>query len=479
MIFTSLQYLLFLAATWTVFAFAPKDRKMQVLLAASYLFYAAWSVPFLALILVTTSVDFVCARVISRSANAALRKGLLTLGIVINLSVLCCFKYLNFLLDCQHSILAFFGISSPNLQLHLILPLGISFYTFEAISYLVDVYRGAKPAPSWLKYNFYIMFFPHLVAGPIVRFNKFFSQYADGIANPTKERIKSGLEMIVLGFAFKLIIADSAAIFSQPLFARGEAISTIEAMMAAGAFMAELYFDFQGYTHIARGTALLFNIELPVNFRNPGHATTIAEFWQRWNITLSKWLYDYVYLPLGGGRKAVLTRVGAAFLTMCIAGVWHGAGLNFVVMGMYFGLLVALYHGYRALIRKLPPQVDKWRRTKHYKVVAWFITQYMLLPAAVLFHGSLTSDLPILKALVPFGKLTTASATPANLSAFWFALVALFACGYAQPLFTKAYRRSCEGLPLWVRVQALTVLIVLCVILEAHQTDPSFMYAQF
>jgi D-alanyl-lipoteichoic acid acyltransferase DltB (MBOAT superfamily) len=479
MSFTSLLYLLFLAATWIIFAASPKDRRIYVLLAASYIFYAVWSVPFLLLIQVTTSVDFFCARTISRSTNVRLRKGLLTLGILINLSVLCCFKYLNFLIDCQNSILSYFHVSSPAHHLDLILPLGISFYTFEAISYLVDVYRGSKPAPNWLQYNFYIMFFPHLVAGPIVRFNKFFPQYENGITNPSVVRIKEGLEMIVLGFAFKLIIADSAAMFSKPLFARAEAISTIEAVMAAAAFMAEAYFDFQGYTHIARGTALLFNIELPVNFRNPGNATTIAEFWQRWNITLSKWLYDYVYLPMGGGRKAVATRIVAAFLTMTIAGIWHGAGLNFVVLGMYYGSLVAVYHGWRSLTRKLPKRADQWRRTKPYKVFAWFGTHSLLLPAAVLFHGSLSSDIPILKALLPFGNCTAVAAKPANVCAVFFTVAALFACGYAQPLFIRAYRYSREVLPFWVKVHAVTVLLVVCVILEAHQTDPSFMYAQF
>lgn len=249
--------------------------------------------------------------------------------------------------------------------------------------------------------------------------------------------------------------------------------------MAAGAFMAEAYFDFQGYTHIARGTALLFNIELPVNFRNPGNATTIAEFWQRWNITLSKWLYDYVYLPLGGGRRAVSTRIVAVFLTMVIAGIWHGAGLNFVVLGMYYGSLVAIYHAWRSLTRKLPKHVDRWRRTKPYKVGAWLLTHSALLPAAVLFHGSIKSDIPILKALVPFGHGAAVAPVPANVWAVCFAFGALFVCGYAQPLFTRAYRYSRELLPFWMKVHAVTVLLVVCVILEAHQTDPSFMYAQF
>jgi len=484
MTFISWHYLCFIAIVWLVFYFTQAQKRMLVLLAASYIFYAYWSVPFLALILLTTSVDYFCARRISASTDDKLRKTLLWLGITLNLLVLCSFKYMNLILASQHSLLAFFGINTPNLHLDIILPLGISFYTFEAISYLVDVYRGAQSAPTWLTYNFYIMYFPHLVAGPIVRFNKLFPQYSDGIERPDLVRIKSGLELILLGLAFKLIFADGAALICAELFPKSAVLTSMEAMLVALAFGLQLYLDFQGYTHIARGTSLLFNIYLPVNFRFPLNSATIVDFWQRWNITLSQWLFDYVYKPLGGMRKSLSLRMRATFLTLLIAGIWHGAGLNYVLMGAYFGVLVACYHGYRSLTKHLPANIEQKRSGNPiYRFASWLLTLYLLLPAGVLFNPNLETDLSVIRRLLPSMKglceIQSALLHADYLARYLATLVLILLCGFAPPVIAKIYQRQFQTLPYWLRVQTATIVIVLCVIFESQQTDPAFIYAQF
>ncbi len=484
MSFISWHYLCFIAIVWLVFYFTPAQKRMLVLLAASYIFYAFWSVPFLALILVTTSIDYFCAQRISASTDNRLRKALLWLGITINLLVLCSFKYMNFILASQHSLLAFFGINTPNLHLDIILPLGISFYTFEAISYLVDVYRGAQSAPTWLTYNFYIMYFPHLVAGPIVRFNKLFPQYSAGIERPDSARVKSGLELIVLGFAFKLILADGAALVCGELFQKAGLLTWMDAELAALAFALQLWLDFQGYTHIARGTSLLFNIHLPINFRFPLTSSSVANFWQRWNITLSQWLFDYVYKPLGGARRSLSLRMRATFLTLLIAGIWHGAGLNYVLMGAYFGVLVAGYHAYRAITKKLPENLERFRRQNPaYQLFSWLLTLYLLLPAAVLFNPNLDTDLAVIGKLVPslsvFHGLQSAALQATYLTKYFAVLLLIGLCAFAPALIAKVYQRQYQSLPYWLKVQTATIVIALCVIFEAQQTDPGFIYAQF
>lgn len=478
MSFVSWQYLAFVATTWLLFWFSETKWRMHLLLFASYIFYGAWSYPCLALILLTTSIDYFCARSMASSKETSLRKRMLWIGICSNLAVLCIFKYTNFILSFPHGFLSLFGIQAPSWHFDVILPLGISFYTFEAISYLVDVYRGSAPAPNWLSYNFYIMFFPHLIAGPIVRFNRFFPQYANGLQRPDNERLKLAAKLLLLGFISKLVIADSMALANRDLMQRASTLSTFEAFMVAASFGIQVFFDFQGYTYIARGTAFLFNIELPINFRNPEHAGNIAEFWQRWNITLSKWLYDYVYLPMGGGRKSVKARMTSSFLTMFVAGIWHGAGWNYVLLGTYFGLLVAVYHGYRSFIRSFP-NWNQARKTVPYKVAACLITQYALLFAAILFNADLRVDLCIIERLLPFssaaGSLMPAAMTPV----YWGLLFCIFiaACGhaYVRPL----YHATWERVPFWLRVQTVTAVVIVCAVLETQQTDMSFIYAQF
>lgn len=258
------------------------------------------------------------------------------------------FQICQLFLDNANTLGALIGIDLPIPKVvNIILPLGVSFYTFEAISYIVDIYRGEKPASNWLNYNFYIMYFPHLISGPIVRYKEIYQQYEGTIELPEFSRINEGLRLVLYGFIFKLVIADGVASTVDSIFNNYQNATHLESWLAAIAFTVQIYFDFLGYTHIARGVSLFFNIKLPLNFNHPYNAVNISDFWQRWHISLSLWIRDYLYIPFGGSRGTLIKTVNNLIATMFIAGLWHGASWNYAIWGAYHGMLLSIYHIYR------------------------------------------------------------------------------------------------------------------------------------
>ncbi|KTD44872.1 MBOAT family O-acyltransferase [Legionella quateirensis] len=346
--FVTFQFILFFLISFAIFISLKIQYRKYFLLVCSYVFYGTWSVPLIGVILASTSVDYYLGKKIYNSTSNKLRKWLLTLSIVINCTILIYFKYTNFLLDTTYTLgsLLGFELSMPR-ELHIILPLGVSFYTFEAISYICDIYRGEKPASSWLNYNFYIMYFPHLISGPIVRYKELYKQFEGTIALPEFSRINEGLSLILYGFIFKLVIADSVSVLADPIFNNYQNATHIDSWLASIAFTVQIYFDFLGYTHIARGVSLFFNIKLPLNFNHPYSAVNISDFWQRWHMSLSLWIRDYLYIPFGGSRGTLARTVNNLLITMFIAGLWHGASWNYALWGLYHGLLLAVYHIYK------------------------------------------------------------------------------------------------------------------------------------
>ncbi|MGH2510927.1 MAG: MBOAT family O-acyltransferase, partial [Ktedonobacteraceae bacterium] len=335
--FVSEMFIVFLLVTWLTFMVIPARLRTVLLTIASYVFYATWSLPFIGVILLTTTVDYFASRFIyDNFRSRRKRKAALLVAITINLLVLGLFKYLNLFLGTNNSLLSLAGIRNPlPPHLDIILPLGISYYTFEAISYVVDVYRGGKPANNLWNYNFYIMYFPHLISGPIIRYGELRKQYNDGLQRPSPDRIALGVELIILGYIFKVAIANNAALIADPVFADPRAASSFAALLGTLAFTTQVYFDFLGYTHIARGVSLLFNIQLPLNFDHPFCATNISNFWQRWQISLSLWIRDYLFIPLGGSRAGHVRTIFNLLLIMAIAGAWHGAGWTYIVWGLF------------------------------------------------------------------------------------------------------------------------------------------------
>ncbi len=481
--FVSYEFVIFLLATWALFLASPTRYRVPLLIAASFIFYATWSIPFIAVILVTTTVDYVASKLIYENASPLFRKATITAAICINLLVLGIFKYFNFFLDCNHQLLSYLGLQNPLPEhLNILLPLGISYYTFEAISYLVDVYRGGKPAPTWWDYSFYIMYFPHLISGPIIRFNELWPQYREAIEIPSLERLGKGLELILLGYLFKIGFANNAAMLSDPVYANPGEASIPATYIGVLGFMVQLYFDFLGYTHIARGVSLLFNIELPLNFNHPLHATNIANFWQRWQISLSRWLHDYVFVPLGGARRSLPKTMVNVFVTLFIAGVWHGAGWPFVIFGVYFGLLVASYHAFRRVRKSVLGPMDR-RITEHpaYRAVMSSLTFVCIGIGSVLFRSSdWHVQIAVLDHLTRFNQLFTSvgSSMAGGDWTFIGTAVVLLTCLLSGPMVVRLYSNIYRPLPYWLKWQTATGVVVLCWIFCAKSPAP-FIYFQF
>jgi alginate O-acetyltransferase complex protein AlgI len=481
--FVSAGFLLFFAVVLFLFIVLPSRFRKGMLLVASYLFYATWSVPFIAVILLTSNIDYWMSQVIQRSQSFRVRKGALVFALALNLLVLGFFKYCNFFLDSGHSLAHWLGMELPlPTALNILLPLGISFYTFEAISYMVDVYRGNAPAKKWLDYNFYIMYFPHLISGPIVRFGELVRQYEAPLELPSVQRIAKGVELVLLGYCFKVFIADVAAGIVDPVFDNPQSASVFMTYLAVLGFTVQIYYDFMGYTHIARGVSLMLNIELPLNFNFPYLATNISNFWERWHISLSRWIRDYLYIPLGGSRKGSLCTVWNLILTMLIAGAWHGAGWTFIAWGGFHGALLACYHLYKGLRdRLLGSRLSDVLSSPVYRLTTIGLTFVCVVLGWVLFRApDFTSALVVLGHLTQVGAFVQGLVSELGSSYLGnvFCLAFFLLCCFVGPWVTRLLERAYLPLPFWVKVQTACLVLVLAYLSTADGTTP-FIYFQF
>jgi D-alanyl-lipoteichoic acid acyltransferase DltB (MBOAT superfamily) len=334
--FNSVQFGLFFLAVLGVLRLVPGAARLRVLLGASLLFYSLWIPRFLLLLLATLALNYALVRRMQRSANP---RHYLIASIASTLGLLAIFKYSRLAYDTAFPLLERLFTHPPGPP-ELLLPLGISFYSFEIISLSVDVYRKRIECPSFGKYALFVTFFPHLIAGPIMRGNELLPQLDRG-GEVTRDRSRRGLWLIASGLAKKAILADYLlSPFVNDVFAQPGAASGAAHLLAVYSFAFQIYFDFSGYTDMARGLACLLGFELPHNFLEPYLSRSAAEFWRRWHVSLSRWLRDYLYIPLGGNRDGRL-RTGLNLLaTMLLGGLWHGAGWNFAVWGGLHGLLL-------------------------------------------------------------------------------------------------------------------------------------------
>lgn len=356
MIFSSYPYLLFLALTLGLFCFLEyrfAGLKRTFLVIVSLVFYAWWRMDFLALLIGSTAVNFVIGTAITaRHAQGKNTKPLLISGLTFNLGLIAVFKYLGLLAETANDLLAL-GLPIP----HLFLPLAISFFTFEQISYLVDAAGGRAPRYSFLDYALFVSFFPHLIAGPIIRHNDLIPQFS--ATRGWQERsddIAAGMTLFTIGLAKKALIADNLAPFSDAVFAaaqHGTAIGAADAWMGTLFFAFQIYFDFSGYSDMALGSACMFGIRLPMNFNSPYKARSIIEFWRLWHISLSAFLRDYLYIPLGGNRRGRFRRYANLLITMLLGGLWHGASWTFLIWGGLHGIYLIVNHGWRNLKKRL------------------------------------------------------------------------------------------------------------------------------
>lgn len=394
--FISTEYAVFIAVafvgSWSLAALRPsfgtaRGRllaswpRIFFLLAMSYGFYAAWNWRYLPLIFGSSTVDFFLARTIARQENPARRKLLLAITVVLNLSFLGFFKYWNFAIENVQIVSVWLTGTSvtTNEALRVLLPpVGISFFTFESMSYVIDVYRGDMPAHrSYFRYLLFVAFFPHLVAGPIVRPRDLLPQL-EAVPVLTRDDGGEGLFLIAFGLLKKVVFADQLAIhLVDRVFERPENFSALEVLAGVYAYAVQIYCDFSGYTDIAMGSALLLGVRFPPNFDAPYIATNLADFWRRWHISLSTWLRDYLYIPLGGNRGSSLLTYRNLMLTMLLGGLWHGASWTFVFWGFLHGAGLAVTRaverrgdGKQGRKRFLPAPLGVLL-TFHYVCLAW------------------------------------------------------------------------------------------------------------
>ena len=352
MLFNSFEFAIFFSVFLCLYFGSAKTVRPFVLLIASYVFYAAWRPSFLVLLVLTTLVDYSTALVIDNSKSAIRRRAALATALSINLGVLFSVKYLDFMLSNVIGAAGLIGIELPPLALNLVLPLGISFYTFQSVGYTFDVYNRVLPAErNLLYYATYVAFFPQLIAGPIERAAHMISQYK--APRPTSpDRIASGLWLAGWGVFKKVCLADAVAPFVNGVFANPTSFGGSYTLLASVLFMLQIYCDFSGYSDIAIGIARMIGIDLMINFRQPYFASSLTDFWRRWHISLSTWFRDFLYIPLGGNRTSRPRWVRNTILVFGLSGFWHGANWTFLVWGLLHGTAIV----FEDVLRRMRPR---------------------------------------------------------------------------------------------------------------------------
>lgn len=388
MLFTSPLFLVFFLVV-LLFSRLPMGWNLRklILLLASYFFYASWNPPFVILLWVSTLVDYAVARKLGRSENARARKALLAISLAVNLGILCAFKYANFLSQSAYEFIGMAGWQVQYTTWNIVLPLGISFYTFQTMSYTIDVYRKKlEPTRNLLDFSLYVTFFPQLVAGPIVRATDFLWQLKEP-RRGTPPQIYWGAMLFILGLFKKAFLADSVfAPMADMVYAAGATPTALQAWVGTYAFAGQIYCDFSGYTDMAIACALMLGFRLPDNFRAPYGAIGFSDFWKRWHISLSSWLRDYLYIPLGGNRKGRFRTRLNLLITMLLGGLWHGAAWTFVAWGALHGV----YLGAERVIRRLVP--ERFGAGRLAKVLLVLLTFHLVCFGWILFRAESFPD---------------------------------------------------------------------------------------
>jgi alginate O-acetyltransferase complex protein AlgI len=465
MLFNTPQFFAFLAIVLLLFYCAPRSWRKYILLAASYFFYMSFIPKFILLLLALTAIDYTAARWISAVAAPRSRKTALVISLAANLGLLGFFKYYNFF---AANIAHLFHKPSDAFALSIILPLGISFHTFQSMSYVIDVYRQEQdPITNPIDYALFISFFPQLVAGPIVRAREFFGDLYHW-QRPSSDDVLRGLLLLILGLAKKVVMADQFAQIANGYFQDvSKQPGMTPAWSAVIAFGLQIYFDFSGYTDMAIGMAKLLGFHFPVNFRRPYLASSITDFWHRWHISLSRWLRDYLYIPLGGNRHGRLQTYRNLMLTMLLGGLWHGASWNFVVWGGYHGALLSFERMFRG---KRQDAASRW--TMLYPLQA-VITFALVMIGWVFFRaGTFHDSLYVLHQMlfVPHGK---------QLIPRWEKLLAVFTLVLALLEEKKEWFEEISLGPAWAYGAVCALLLLSVELIGYTEAALPFVYFQF
>lgn len=429
MVFNSLTFVVFFAIVLLVHNLPlPWSVKKLNLLVASYLFYAAWNPPFILLLWASTVVDWLVARQIHRQQKHERRKAWLLVSLVVNLGFLGFFKYGYFALENWHTLMNALGFHYRQPEWNIMLPVGISFYTFHSLSYTLDIYwRRVEPIPKLFDFALFVAFFTQLVAGPILRTADLVPQFQRP-RTATRDQLCWGLALMTLGLFEKVVLADGAfAPVADAVFRVRHPVGALDAWLGTLAFSGQIFCDFAGYSTIAIGTAMCLGFNIPNNFRSPYAAAGFSDFWRRWHISLSTWLRDYLYIPLGGNRKGEARTYTNLMTTMLLGGLWHGANWTFVIWGGLHGLFLAAERGLKraalrwTFLRAVAFNVLLVLVTYTLVNVAWVLFRAKNLPAAIAILAGMAGLHPHAAAVLPTVKiLETVVCTVGLLSAQWY-----------------------------------------------------------
>lgn len=469
MAFNSIQYAVLLAVVFVLNRFLPRRGQNVMLLVASYLFYAAWDWRFLSLLVVSTLVDFLVGGAMP-AATEKNRKRLLTTSMVVNLGILGFFKYFDFFADSFANLLNDLGFNASVPTLKIILPVGISFYTFQTMSYTIDIYRRQmEPTRDLLSFAVFVSFFPQLVAGPIERARHLLPQFEQDRPKVGRSEISSGLYLILIGLFKKVVLADAVAPVVEEAFSNSGTAGWVQLLIGIYAFSLQIYGDFSGYSSIARGSARILGIDLMVNFNQPYLSKNITQFWRTWHISLSTWLRDYLYIPLGGNRGSQWMTYRNLMITMLLGGLWHGASWVFVFWGFLHGLYLSAHRWFRKDAEKGEPVLPGWRDiplvvvTFHLVALAWIFFRSTSMSAALAYLDGIFS---LREGSIPWDDIVLT--------------VPLLAASLILDIAQRA-GRSHEAILHWPAVArgvAYSIVLLGLIIFSGQPTVP-FLYFQF
>lgn len=482
MLFNSVNFLVFFTLIVSAYFALPHRWRWLLLLAGSYYFYMCWKPAYIILIIISTLIDYFCGLGMGRTSKTGRRKLLLIMSLSTNLGLLFTFKYLNFFAYSFKHVFGFGEQANP--FLNVLLPVGISFYTFQTLSYTIDVFRGIRPPEKRLGiFALYVSFFPQLVAGPIERSTRLLPQF-DNVIKFDYERVVDGVRLMLWGFFKKVVIADTLAKFVDPVYNSPADYAGPSYFVATVFFAYQIYCDFSGYTDIARGSAQVLGIELMENFNRPYYSKSVREFWRRWHISLSSWFRDYLYIPIGGGRVTLPRHCFNLLIVFLLCGLWHGANWTFIIWGLLHGtylIIGQLTHNARAQFTGWIG-LDKTPLLK--KLVQVGITFGLICFGWIFFRAnSLTDALYIATHLFSGWRLLTTQSQLVFIagrpSLFILCILLLIVLESVHLLERRVDWRTVLKLkPIWFRWAVYYSLVISIMLLGSLNAEP-FIYFQF
>ena len=486
MLFNSLEFLIFFPIVVTLYFICPYRYRWVLLLAASYYFYAAWRLEYIFLLLATTLISYTTALLMARPGYQTKRAGLLVLGLGLNLGILFAFKYFNFFNDSLRAAFNQFNLFYNVPMFQMLLPVGISFYTFQALGYIIDVYRGKlEPERHLGRFALFVSFFPQLLAGPIERATNMLPQYYKNF-DFDEARVTSGLLLMLWGMFQKVVIADRLGLYVNTVYNNPAEWVGWPVLLATVFFAFQIYCDFAGYSDIAIGAARVMGFELMDNFRRPYFAQSPSDFWRRWHISLSSWFRDYLYIPLGGNRVPVPRWYLNLMIVFLVSGLWHGAAWTFVIWGGLHGLYIVGEMASRGLRAKLAQRLGLDQRPGAKAVLGGVITFILVCLAWIFFRANSVADaFLILNNLAPLTNFASLNApwavvvdNPAQEMALSIALILLLELVHLVQAQQGRFLPSFWQRPFWVR-WAVYLGLALAIMNLGITEEVPFIYLQF